>query len=82
MLFALGENFSFLSFDPGYQRTIREARQSTAVELHLFQALFSLDPDNLQLHCFWCVKAHCFVVRSCSYGAGHPNVVCRGWGWR
>lgn len=52
LLFALGENFSFLSLDPGYQRTIREARQSTAEELHLFQALFSPDPDNLNSNVF------------------------------
>ena len=50
-----------------------------SIDLHLSKPLFSLDPDNLQLHCFlgW---EHCSVVRSFVVSSNHERDVANGVG--
>ena len=58
--------------------------QILSTDLHLSKALFSLDPDNLQLHCFFTAGniVLLFILvfsrptrEDVAKGAGHSNIV-------
>ena len=72
---------SRLTFEIAYNYLTRIISYKALVDLHLSKALFSLDPDILQLHCFsglrtlFCCSFFCPLSITIQYvgnGSGRP----------